>query len=134
MPSEFVPLAEQTGFIRTITQWVLERAIAQCAEWRNRGLPMNIPVNIAANDLINSELPTRLAQMLEKEGCSARWITLEVTENAIVGEPRHALKNLEQLKQKGLQACALIRGFVRGACHAERPPLRSAACSRYGST
>ena len=36
-PSEFVPLAEQTGFIRTITQWVLDRAILQCAEWRSRG-------------------------------------------------------------------------------------------------
>ena len=37
-PSEFVPLAEQTGYIRTVTQWVLGRAIKQCAEWRSRGL------------------------------------------------------------------------------------------------
>jgi diguanylate cyclase (GGDEF)-like protein len=100
-PSEFVPLAEQTGFIRTITQWVLDHAIAQCAQWRSRGLPMNISVNISPNDLINGELAARLTQALEKEGCSAQWITLEVTENAIVGEPGHALKNLERLKQIG---------------------------------
>ena len=100
-PSEFVPLAEQTGFIRTITQWVLDHAIAQCAEWRNRGLPMNVSVNISANDLVNSDLPARLTQMLRKGGCSAQWITLEVTENAIVGEPGHALKNLERLKELG---------------------------------
>ena len=66
-PSEFVPLAEQTGYIRTITQWVLERAIAQCAEWRNRGLPMNVSVNISSRDLIDGELPARLKEMLEKE-------------------------------------------------------------------
>jgi diguanylate cyclase (GGDEF)-like protein len=100
-PAEFVPLAEQTGFIRTITSWVLESAVAQCAEWRNRGLPMNISINISANDLLNSDMPVHLAQLLEKEGCSAQWITLEVTENAIIGEPGHALKSLERLKQLG---------------------------------
>ncbi len=100
-PSEFVPLAEQTGYIRTITQWVLERAVTQCAEWRNRGIPMNVSVNISSCDLVNGELPARLEQMLEKEGCSASWLTLEVTENAIVGEPGHALKNLERLHKLG---------------------------------
>jgi diguanylate cyclase (GGDEF)-like protein len=100
-PSEFVPLAEQTGYIRIITQWVLSHAVAQCAEWRNRGLPMNVSVNISACDLINSDLPARLEQMFEKEGCSAGWITLELTENAIVGEPGHAFKNLELLHELG---------------------------------
>ena len=100
-PSEFVPLAEQTGYIRTITQWVLGQAVAQCTEWRNRGLPMNVSVNISACDLVDADLPARLAQLFEKEGCSAQWITLEVTENAIVGEPGHALKNLERLHELG---------------------------------
>ena len=100
-PSEFLPLAEQTGFIRTITHWVLDHAVEQCAQWRNRGLPMNVSVNISPNDLINGELAARLTQTLEKEGCSAGWITLEVTENAIVGEPGHTLKHLERLKQVG---------------------------------
>ena len=100
-PSEFVPLAEQTGYIRTITQWVLGRAVAQCAEWRNRGIPMNVSVNISACDLIDSDLPARLAQIFEHDGCSAQWITLEITESAIVGEPGHALKNLERLHELG---------------------------------
>ncbi len=100
-PSEFVPLAEQTGYIRTITQWVLGRAIAQCADWRNRGLPMNISINISSRDLVDADLPVHLAQLFEKEGCAAQWITLEVTESAIVGEPGHALKNLERLHELG---------------------------------
>jgi len=100
-PAEFVPLAEQTGYIRTITQWVLGRAIAQCAEWRNRGLSMNIAVNISARDLIDSELATKLKEILEHEGCAAQWLTLEVTESAIVGEPGHTIKNLERLRDLG---------------------------------
>ena len=100
-PSEFVPLAEQTGYIRTITQWVLGQAIAQCAEWRSRGLPINISINISACDLVDPDLPARLAQCFEKEGCAAQWITLEITENAIVGDPGHALKNLERLHELG---------------------------------
>ena len=100
-PAEFVPLAEQTGYIRTITQWVLGQAVAQCADWRNRGIPMNISVNISACDLVDVDLPAHLAQLFEKEGCAAQWITLEVTENAIVGEPGHALKNLERLHELG---------------------------------
>jgi diguanylate cyclase (GGDEF)-like protein len=100
-PAEFVPLAEQTGYIRTITQWVLGQAVAQCTEWRNRGLPMNISVNISANDLIDADLPVRLAQLFEKEGCAAQWITLEVSENAIVGDPGHALNNLQRLHELG---------------------------------
>jgi diguanylate cyclase (GGDEF)-like protein len=100
-PSEFVPLAEQTGYIRTVTQWVLGRAIAQCAEWRSRGLPMNVSVNISARDLVDNELPGRLKDLLEKESCAAQWLSLEITENAIVGEPGYALSNLERLHELG---------------------------------
>ncbi len=100
-PSEFVPLAEQTGYIRAVTQWVLGRAVAQCAEWRNRGLPMNVSVNISARDLVDTELSVRLAELLEREGCSAQWLSLEFAESAIVGEPGYAFNNLERLHAVG---------------------------------
>jgi diguanylate cyclase (GGDEF)-like protein len=100
-PSEFVPLAEQTGYIRTVTQWVLGRAIKQVAEWRSRGLPMNVTVNISARDLTDVELPAKLKEMLENESVAAQWITLEVTESAVVGEPGHAFKSFERLKELG---------------------------------
>jgi diguanylate cyclase (GGDEF)-like protein len=100
-PSEFVPLAEQTGYIRTVTQWVLARAIKQCAEWRSRGLPMNVTVNISARDLMDVDLPAKLKEMLDSESVAAQWLTLEVTENAIVGEPGHAFKSLERLHELG---------------------------------
>jgi len=98
---EFVPLAEQTGYIRTITRWVLERAIAQCTEWRRRGLPISVSVNISARDLIDGELSVWLKELLDREECPAHCLSLEITESAIVGEPGHALRNLERLHAVG---------------------------------
>ncbi len=123
-PSEFVPLAEQTGYIRTVTQWVLGRAIAQCAEWRSRGLSMNVSVNISARDLFDSELPARLTEMFEREGCSAQWLTLEFAERAIVAEPGHALKSLERLHGLGCRLAVDDYGTGNSSvAHLRRLPL-----------
>lgn len=101
-PSEFIPFAEQTGYIRAITQWVLARAVRQCAEWRRRGLAMNVSINISARDLMDAELPERFAGLLRQHGCSAQWITLEITESAILDDPGHAVENLQRLRALGV--------------------------------
>lgn len=100
-PSEFIPFAEQTGYIRVITQWVLARAVAQCAVWRRQGLPVNVSVNISARDLIDTELPDRFEALLEQEDCEARWISFEITESAILDDPSHAIRNLERIAALG---------------------------------
>jgi diguanylate cyclase (GGDEF)-like protein len=100
-PVEFIPFAEQTGYIRAITQWVLGHAVAQCAAWRNQGLPMNVSINISARDLMDAELPDRFAALLEREGCAAQWIALEITESGILDDPGHAIRNLERLHALG---------------------------------
>jgi diguanylate cyclase (GGDEF)-like protein len=100
-PNEFIPFAEQTGYIWAITQWVLAHAIAQCAQWRRDGLPMNISINISAHDLMDAELPDRFVALLERHGCAAEWITLEITESAILDDPGHGLKSLERLSALG---------------------------------
>ena len=101
-PSEFVPLAEQTGYIRTITQWVLGQA-----DRPMRGVAQPRPADERLGQHLGLRPRRRRSagaarrRCFEKEGCSAQWITLEVTENAIVGEPGHALKNLERLHELG---------------------------------
>jgi len=100
-PSEFIPFAEQTGYIRAITRWVLAGAIAQCAQWRAEGLPMNVSVNLSARDLIDHELPEHFAALLERAECAASWFTLEITESAIFDDPGHALENLQRLHALG---------------------------------
>jgi diguanylate cyclase (GGDEF)-like protein len=100
-PIEFIPFAEQTGYIRAITQWVLAHAIAQCAEWRFDGLPMNVSINLSARDLMDATLPDRVAALLERHRCSAQWIALEITESAVLDDPAHAIRNLERLHALG---------------------------------
>ncbi|MDQ6916549.1 MAG: EAL domain-containing protein [Pseudomonadota bacterium] len=100
-PVEFIPFAEQTGYIRAITQWVLAHAIAQCAVWRYDGLRMNVSINISARDLMDATLPDRVAALLRRHRCSAQWIALEITESAILDDPAHAIRNLERLHALG---------------------------------
>jgi len=100
-PMEFIPFAEQTGYIRTITQWVLAHAIAQCAEWRLDGLRMNVSINLSTRDLMDATLPDRVVALLKRHRCSAQWITLEITESAVLDDPAHAIKNLERLHALG---------------------------------
>ncbi|MEO5699526.1 MAG: EAL domain-containing protein [Casimicrobiaceae bacterium] len=100
-PAEFIPFAEQTGYIRAITQWVLARAIGQCAMWRADGLAMTVSINISARDLMDRELPERFAALLDQHGCAARWIALEITESAILDDPGHAIENLQRLHALG---------------------------------
>ena len=100
-PLEFIPFAEQTGYIRAITQRVLARAIAQCAAWRADGLPMHVSVNLSPRDLMDPELAERFSAMLEQHFCAARWFTFEITESAILDDPAHAIGNLKRLKALG---------------------------------
>ena len=100
-PMEFIPFAEQTGYIRAITQWVLAHAIAQCAEWRFNGLLMNVSINLSTRDLVDATLPDRFTALLKRHRCAAQWITLEITESAVLDDPAHAIENLEQLHALG---------------------------------
>jgi predicted signal transduction protein with EAL and GGDEF domain len=100
-PIEFVPFAEQTGYIREITKWVMQRAIVQCAAWREEGLAMNVSINLSARDLMDAELPERFVALLERCDCAGPWITLEITESAILDDPGHAIENLGRLHALG---------------------------------
>jgi EAL domain-containing protein (putative c-di-GMP-specific phosphodiesterase class I) len=79
----------------------MAHAIAQCAAWRGEDLPMNVSINISARDLVDLELPDRVEALLHKHGCAAQWITLEITESAILDDPDHAIDNLRRLHSLG---------------------------------
>lgn len=100
-PLEFIPFAEQTGYIRAITRWVMDRAIRQCARWRREGREVHVGLNLSARDLLQADLPEVFAGMLARHGCDASWITLEITESAVLDEPRIALANLTRLSATG---------------------------------
>lgn len=100
-PMEFIPFAEQTGYIKTITLWVVEQAVRQTGEWLRMGHEVHVGLNISARDLLQPDLPERFGAMLQHYGCDPRLITLEITESAVLDDPTHALANLERLRATG---------------------------------
>ena len=101
-PSEFIPFAEHTGFIRTITLKVIQKAVQQCRLWQDKGLTMVISFNISSRDLINPELPNLVENELAKSGLDPHCIAIEVTESGFMEDPAQALEILNRLNKLGV--------------------------------
>lgn len=102
-PDRFIPFAEQTGYIKAITAWVLNAAFRQCAVWRLAGLPMEVSINISARDLQNPDFTRDVVRLLESHAVDPRWICLEITESAVMEDPLRALDTLERLHAMGFR-------------------------------
>jgi diguanylate cyclase (GGDEF)-like protein len=100
-PADFVPFAEQTGFIRSMTRWTLEHAIAQCADWFAAGRALPLAVNISAED-IDLRLDSRLAGLLTKYGLPPSLLTLELTESSFIDDADRALRILTAVSALGV--------------------------------
>lgn len=101
-PAEFIPLAERTGSMGSLTHWVIEEAIRQLAEWEVRGLQVQLSVNISVDDLADDSLALRVTELLARYRVSARQLIFEITESAIMHNPAQALSVLEQLRGCGI--------------------------------
>jgi len=101
-PGEFIELAERTGSIQSLTRWVIEEGIRQIAEWNERGLQLQISLNISADDLLGQDLPERVAKLLAYSQVPAHQLIFEITESAIMREPEAALKVLNRLREVGI--------------------------------
>jgi len=101
-PAEFIPLAERTGSMGSLTQWVIEEAIRQLAEWDGRGFHVLLSVNISVDDLADDDLALRVTELLARHGVLAEQLIFEITESAIMHNPQQALSVLEQLRGCGI--------------------------------
>ncbi|MGZ9707769.1 putative bifunctional diguanylate cyclase/phosphodiesterase [Pseudomonas sp. GNP013] len=101
-PAEFIPLAERSGSIRLLTQWVIEEGIRQLCEWNRRGLYLQLSLNISAEDLQGDELAHRVSALLRRYGLPAEQLVFEITESAVMREPEKALKVLHLLRDCGI--------------------------------
>ncbi|WP_395608990.1 putative bifunctional diguanylate cyclase/phosphodiesterase [Pseudomonas sp. B22129] len=101
-PNEFIPLAERTGSIGGLTLWVIEEAIRQVAEWAQRGLHIQLSVNISVDDLADDDLAIRVTALLMQYNVLAEQLIFEITESAIMHNPQQALSVLEQLRACGI--------------------------------
>jgi diguanylate cyclase (GGDEF)-like protein len=102
-PDRFIPFAEQTGFIKTITAWVIEMAVKQGAAWRAAGRPTPISVNISAQDLLNPELGELLTGALERHRLPPQLLCLEITESGVMQDAARAIEVLKRLERLGVR-------------------------------
>lgn len=102
-PSSFIPFAEQTGFIRQVTPWLLRQVAAQAAGWRERGIPVMISANLSARDLLNPTLVPLMSELLALHELSPSALCLEITESALMEDPALALSHLVELAALGLK-------------------------------
>jgi diguanylate cyclase (GGDEF)-like protein len=100
-PAAFIPFAEQTGFIRRITRWALDRAVAQGAEWHRAGRSIPLAVNIGADD-IDERLDSRIAAILGRHQLPPCLLSLELTESSFIDDPERALDVLTALAALGV--------------------------------
>ena len=101
-PAEFIPLAERTGSMGSLTLWVIEEAIRQIGEWSLRGLFIQLSVNISVADLADDDLAIRVTALLMQYKVDAQQLIFEITESAIMHTPQQALSVLEQLRGCGI--------------------------------
>lgn len=101
-PLDFIPIAEETGLIIPIGEWVLRTACTQARAWQQEGLPeLRMAVNLSPRQCVDPELPGRVAAILSETGLRADLLELEITENLLMKED--VLDILKALKRLGVQ-------------------------------
>jgi EAL domain-containing protein (putative c-di-GMP-specific phosphodiesterase class I) len=102
-PIKFIPLAEESGLIESIGEWVLRTACRQNREWQDLGYtPIRMPVNLSAVQFHQPELFETVAAVLEATGLDARWLELELTESMLMNDPRTTIATLRRFKDVGI--------------------------------
>lgn len=101
-PLEFIKLAEQSHVIVDITHWVIETSLKQLGQWHSAGNTLALQINISARDLDEPELVTYITQHLQKNNIEAHFLTLEITENLVMGNPTECITILQKLRDLGV--------------------------------
>lgn len=99
-PAEFIPIAEQTGFITEMGEWVLREACQHAVRWKN---PLSVAVNVAPLQLSDSDFVRKVQRILLESGLEPKRLELEITESGIIADHRHALVTIRRLKALGVR-------------------------------
>jgi diguanylate cyclase (GGDEF)-like protein/PAS domain S-box-containing protein len=100
-PARFIPVAEATGLILELSDWVLQTACLQIAAWSLAGTPLRVAVNVSAQQFRQHDLPSKVLAALSQSGAQARWLDIEITESAAMAQPLLAREQLEALVALG---------------------------------
>ena len=102
-PARFIPMAEQTGLIGPMSYWVFTNALARCRAWRMAGLNLDIAVNLSPVCFRDEQLVEKITGLLDAADVPAPWLTIEITEDAMMLDPEAARGMLCRLRELGLR-------------------------------
>lgn len=104
LPAEFIPLAEETGLIIPLGEWVLREACTQVQAWLQRGFkPFGIAVNVSGRELETDDLVDKIVAILKETGMSAELLELEITESVIMKHAGVIIPMFRQLRKMGIK-------------------------------
>lgn len=102
-PADFIPLAEETGLIVEIGEWVLRTAVEQNKKWQDSGFsPVTVSVNLSARQFLQDDLVNKIERILYKTGLHPSYLKLEITETMAMHNLNQSITTLEQLKSLGI--------------------------------
>ena len=102
-PADFIPLAEDTGLIVPIGEWVMRQACLQNKAWQDAGLPLvRVAVNISAHQITSGALVSMVHKVLDETGLEPRYLEVELTESILMYETELILKQIAELRQMGV--------------------------------
>jgi diguanylate cyclase (GGDEF)-like protein len=102
-PRDFVRAVEASDLLAPFTRYVIDKALASAAEWRAEGVDVPVAVNLSARNLLDSELPGDIAEMLQQHGVPAQRLVLEITETVVMSDLKVIDEVLGELRQMGVQ-------------------------------
>lgn len=101
-PAVFVPVAETTGLIHPLGQWVLTEACKMLARWQQQNLTLQIAVNVSAHEFLQPGFVERVLKTVRGTGADPRYLELEITEGVFLKDIEETVKVMEELKQHGI--------------------------------
>lgn len=111
-PSEFIPLAEQAGLISALSSWVIKQVCEQIAAWHERGLDIQVAINLSVQDMSHPELLDVIEKHRRKHELSADALAFEITESELMENPQEAVRLLKTFRERGY--CLAIDDFGTG--------------------
>ncbi|MGZ8247018.1 putative bifunctional diguanylate cyclase/phosphodiesterase [Methylomagnum sp.] len=101
-PGRFIPIAEQTGLIGPIGEWLLRAVSAQIKKWKSEGIDLSVAINLSAQQFRQKNLLSRIDAILEETGVDRTRLEFEITESAVMGNPEQTAEIMRSLKQRGV--------------------------------
>ena len=102
-PMQFIPFAEQTGFVRQLTLWMFEEVARALPQLQSDGRPLRVAINLSTRDLLDQDFPAKLDAMMAKYNAPTDAFCLEITESAIMDDPQRAEATLNRLADRGFK-------------------------------